>query len=73
MLLEMRNTPNPTHAQELVALRTGRDPAQLLWEMYVQRGIAQGAIAKELGVSRQTVAFWLREAGITRDMRGDAA
>jgi plasmid maintenance system antidote protein VapI len=62
----MTTAPNRTHAQELVALRTGRNVGDLLREMHVDRQLSQGAIANELGVSRNTVAMWLREFGITR-------
>lgn len=62
----MTTAPNRTHAQELVALKTGRDVGELLREMHVDRRLSQGAIADELGVSRNTVAMWLREFGITR-------
>ena len=66
MLHEMTTAPNRTHAQELIALRTGRDLEGLLREMHVDRGLSQGAIAEELGVSRNTVAMWLREFGVVR-------
>lgn len=66
---EMRNTPNPTHAQELVTLRTGRPVDELLRDLYVTRRLSQADIASELGLSRMTVAMWLREYGITRDER----
>lgn len=66
---EMRNTPNPTHAQELVTLRTGRPVDELLRDLYVTRRLSQADIATELGLSRMTVAMWLREYGITRDER----
>lgn len=59
-----RKMQNLTHAQQLVTLRTGRDLLGLLREMHVDRGLTQGAIADELGVSRNTVAMWLREYGI---------
>ena len=61
----MTTAPNRTHAQELVSLRTGRDVGELLAE-YVRQGLSQGAIADKIGVSRNTVAMWLREYGITR-------
>lgn len=61
-----RNTPNRTHAQELVSLRTGREPRELLQELYVTERRSQADIAAELGVSRMTVAMWLREYGIVR-------
>lgn len=62
----MRNTPNLTHAQELVTLRTGRQVPDLLRELYVERRLSQADIAVELGISRMTVAMWLREHSITR-------
>ncbi len=55
-----------THAQELVALRYGRPVPDLLREMHLSRGMSQVAIAAELGLSRQTVAMWLREHGVRR-------
>lgn len=61
-----REIRNLTHAQELVTLRTGRQPAELLEDLYVRQGRSQEAIASELGVSRMTVAAWLREFGIVR-------
>lgn len=67
MMHEMRNTPNLTHAQELVTLRTGRQVPDLLRELYVDRRLSQADIAAELGISRMTVAMWLREHAITRE------
>lgn len=69
MMQEMRNTPNLTHAQALVTLRTGRPVPDLLRELYVDRALSQVSIAAELGVSRITVAMWLREFGISREDR----
>jgi DNA-binding XRE family transcriptional regulator len=66
MLHAMRNTPNPTHAQQLVALQTGREVPDLLRELYVEQGLSQEEIAQRLGITRMTVAMWLRELGITR-------
>lgn len=65
----MHNTPNLTHAQELVTLRTGRAVPDLLRELYVERRLSQDTIAGELGISRMTVAMWLREYGINREDR----
>lgn len=62
----MRNTPNLTHAQELVTLRTGRQVPDLLRDLYVERRLSQADIAAELGITRVTVAMWLREHSITR-------
>lgn len=66
MMHEMRNTPNPTHAQELVALRTGRQVPELLRDLYVVQRLSQADIADQLGISRMTVAMWLREHSISR-------
>jgi DNA-binding CsgD family transcriptional regulator len=65
MMHDMRNTPNRTHAQQLVTLRTGREVADLLRDLYVSQGLSQEAIARHLGVTRNTVAMWLREYGIS--------
>lgn len=62
----LRKTPNRTHAQSLVQLRTGRDVEAVLHELYVERALPQVEIAAELGVSRNTVAMWLREFRIER-------
>jgi DNA-binding MarR family transcriptional regulator len=69
MMHMSRKTPNMTHAQELVTLRTGRDLAELLRELYVDKARSQVEIAEELQVTRVTVAMWLREFGISRDDR----
>jgi transposase len=61
-----RKTPHRTHAQELVELKTGRSVREVLEELYIQRELSQGAIAEELGVSRMTVALWLRQYAIVR-------
>ena len=66
MCTVMRKEQNLTHAQELVTLRTGRAVADLLREMYVRDGKPQTLIAEELGVSRNTVAMWLRQFAIDR-------
>lgn len=66
MLPMQRKTPKRTHAQELVRLRTGRELPELLHDLWVEQRLSQGAISEELGVSRITVAMWLREYGIER-------
>jgi DNA-binding XRE family transcriptional regulator len=63
---EMRNTPNPTHAQQLVALQHGRELPELLKDLYVEQELSQEEIAQRLGITRVTVAMWLREFGIAR-------
>ena len=72
MLHEMSNTPNPTHAQQLVALRTGRPVPDLLRDLYVTQGLSQEEIARQLGITRMTVAMWLREFGIAAGDRESA-
>lgn len=62
---DMSNTPNRTHAQQLVTLRTGREIPDLLRDLYLSQGLSQEAIAREVGVTRNTVAMWLREYGIS--------
>lgn len=64
MMPMSRKQQNLTHAQELVKLRTGRELPDLLRELHQDRGLSQIAIAEELGVSRNTVAMWLREYGL---------
>jgi DNA-binding transcriptional regulator YiaG len=64
MMHMSRKMQSLTHAQELVRLRTGRELPDLLREMSQVRGLSQVAIAAELGVSRNTVAMWLREYGL---------
>jgi transposase len=66
MCVMTRKVQTMTHAQELVTLRTGRAVADLLRDLYLAQGRSQVAIAAELGVSRNTVAMWLREYGIDR-------
>jgi hypothetical protein len=66
MMHMSRKMQNLTHAQELVTLRTGRPLADLLRELYVDRALSQVAIAAELGVTRLTVAMWLREYQVER-------
>lgn len=64
MLHIMSTKRNPTHAQEAVRLRTGKEPADLLRELYVEERLSQGEIADRIGISRATVAMWLREYGL---------
>ena len=66
MMPMMRKTPKRTHAQELVTLRNGKPVDQVLRELYLEQRLSQQQIAVALGVSRMTVAMWLREYGIDR-------
>lgn len=66
MIPMARKMQSRTHAQALVTLRTGRPVEDVLRELYVDRGLSQADIAEELGISRMTVAMWLREFGIER-------
>lgn len=70
MMRMQRKQPIPTHAQELVALRTGREPRAILRDLYVDQGHSQADIADELRVSRATIARWLLEFGFSREDRG---
>lgn len=62
-------TLGKSYAKELVRERTGRDPGELLRELYVDKRHSQKEIADALQVSRMTVALWLQDYGITRDDR----
>lgn len=70
MMPMLRKTPNPTHAQALVTLRTGKPVEVVLRELYVDRRLSQAEIAAELGITRVTVAMWLREFGVERPSAG---
>lgn len=58
-----------SYAKELVRARTGRDPDDLLRELYLDRRHSQLEIAKAMGISRSTVSDWIRDLGISRDDR----
>lgn len=58
-----------TYAQKLVRERTGRDPQELVRELYIDKRHSQEEIARAVGVTRSTLSGWLREWGITRDDR----
>lgn len=55
--------------RELVRLRTGREPEDLLRELYVDRRHTQEEVAQALGVGRDTINAWLKEFGISREDR----
>lgn len=74
MLRHMRKS----HARDAVRLRTGRDPDELLRELYVERGYNYVQIGKAIGVSRELVRQWVEAAGLERPsaetaITGDAA
>jgi predicted transcriptional regulator len=69
MMHEMSKTPNPTHAQQLVTLRAGKPVEEVLRDLYVEQGLSQEDIAQLLGITRMTVAMWLREFGISAEDR----
>lgn len=62
-------TDRKSHAKELVRRTTGREVADILRELYVDKRHSQEEIALALEVHRMTVSVWLREYGITRDDR----
>lgn len=52
--------------QELVRVRTGREPRELVRELYLERRHSDQEIADAIGVSRVTVTNWRRAWGIRR-------
>lgn len=67
------DTNGKSYAKELVRERTGREPEDVLRELYIDRRHSQTEIAEALGVSRSAVKVWLKEYGITRDDRAGVA
>jgi hypothetical protein len=67
MLRFVSTQQHPSHAQALVALRHGQSVPDLLRDLYVVQGLSQVEIAARLGVTRQSVAMWLREYGVRRE------
>jgi hypothetical protein len=61
-----------TFAQELVAERTGRDPEELIRELYVEKRLSDREIGEALGVDRGTVQLWRDQWGISAKDRPDA-
>ncbi len=64
-------TKSRTFAQETVALRTGRDPEELIRELYVEKRLSDREIGTAIGVPRALVAAWRSKWGISRDDRPD--
>ena len=63
----MADTTHPTW--QLVRLRTGRDPQELVRELYVERRLSDREIAEAIGVDRVTVNKWRAAWGIRREDR----
>ena len=63
------NDGRKSYAKEMVRRTTGREPEDLLRELYVERRHSQQEIAIALGIGRMTVSQWLAEYGISRDDR----
>lgn len=59
-----RTNESKSHAQQLVEAREGRDLTELLRDLFVTQRMTRVAIAKRLGVSRDTVGRWIDENGI---------
>ncbi|MDP9145926.1 MAG: helix-turn-helix domain-containing protein [Actinomycetota bacterium] len=59
-----RTNESKSHARQLVETREGRDLPELLRELFVSQRMTKGAIAKRLGVGRDTVARWIDEYGV---------
>jgi DNA invertase Pin-like site-specific DNA recombinase len=58
-----------SYAKELVRRQTGREVADVLRELYLDKRHTQQEIADALGVSRMAIGAWLAEYGISRDDR----
>lgn len=63
------NDGSKSAAMKLVRLRTGREPDELVRELYIDRRFSDQEIAEAIGVSRMTVNDWRRRWGISRDDR----
>lgn len=63
------NDGRKSYAKELVRRTTGREVADVLRELYVDKRHTQQEIADALGVSRMAIGSWLAEYGISRDDR----
>ncbi len=59
-----RTNETKSHAQQLVETREGVELPELLRELFVTQRMTRVAIAKRLGVSRETVARWIDDHGI---------
>lgn len=55
-----------SYSKQAVEARTGKPVAEILRELYVERGYTFVEIGKALGVSRELVRLWVNEAGLER-------
>lgn len=60
-----------TYLQLLVAERTGRDPEELVRELYVEKRLTDREIGEALHIERATVQLWRQQWGIDREDRQD--
>lgn len=62
-------TDTTSATRELVRLRTGREPEELIRELFVERRLSDREIAEAIGVNRVTVNLWRKRWGIRREDR----
>ena len=68
-----RTTGNKSHAQQLVETREGAELPDLLRDLFVSRRMSRVAIAKRLGVGRDTVGRWIEEFDVDPSKHLEAA
>lgn len=61
--------PDKSTVQRLVQERNGRDLAEHLRELYVERRFTDQEIADAWGVNRMTIVDWRKQFGIDRTQR----
>ena len=59
-----RTNESKSHAQQLVEAREGAELPDLLRELFVSQRMTRVAIAKRLGVGRDTVGRWIDDFDI---------
>ena len=64
-----RNPELRSYPQQIVEAKTGRDVAEYLRELFVDRRLTDDEIADLFGVSRHTILAWRRQFGIDRAHR----
>lgn len=63
-----------TRSEQLVEQRHGAPVDELIRRLYVDEGLSQDQVARQLGVGRKAVINWMAEFGIAaRDRRKVAA